>query len=51
MEKADAIQSVTRFNHLEMNLNVLVPDGAPSGSMAALAQKMAIDPRGPVLPM
>ena len=49
MEKADAA-SVTHFNHLEMNLNVLVPGGAPSGSMAALAQKMAVDPCGPVLP-
>ena len=51
MEKADALQSVTRMNHAEMNLNVLIPGGPAPGTMAARAQAAVIDPRGPVLPM
>ena len=38
MEKANALQSVIRMNHTEMNLNILVPGGPPSGSLAARAR-------------
>ena len=48
---ADALQSVTRMNHAEMNLNVLIPGGPAPGSMAARAQAAVINPNGPALPM
>ena len=51
MEKADALQSITRMNHAELNLNVLILGGPATGTMAARAQAAVIDPRGPVLPM
>ena len=51
VEAADALQSVTRMNHTELNLNILVACEPPAGSLAAQAQAAMLDPRGPELPM
>ena len=51
MEKADALQRVTRMNHTELNLNILIPGGPPSGSLSAYAQAAMIEPNGPELPI
>ena len=51
VEAADALQSVTRMNHTELNLNILVASEPPAGSLAARAQAAMLDPRGPELPM
>ena len=51
LEKADALQSVTRMNHMELNLNVLIPGGPPTNSLAEKMQATMVAPRGPELPM
>ena len=37
MEKADALQRVTRMNHAELNLNILIPGGGRSEHSGARA--------------
>ena len=44
-------QSVTRMNHMELNLNVLIPGGPPTNSLAEKMQATMVAPRGPELPM
>ena len=46
-EAADALQSVARLNHLELNLNIVTPD---SCGLSAAAQKMLVKATGPPLP-
>ena len=51
LEKAHAPQSVMRMNHMELNLNVLIPGGPPANSLAEKVQEAMVAPRGPELPV